>query len=248
MNAVRESRLCEYTVKNYESDFRKEIKPSALLGYFQEIAGEHAGEIGLGFQALREKGYFWVLSKIYVEVLSRPKFEDRVVVETWPHAPNKAIFERSFRVFGADGQVGVRAFSRWCVLEVGRERIVPSSRLESSLKTYRAEPAVAWDDWRIPEASGKGVPAFSLRIANSEYDLNYHVNNCKYADYVFNCFTVAELEARRLRSFQMNYVHQSHEGDCLDFYRSGDGEGGFVIEGIKNGAETVVAARVRFDD
>ena len=56
------------------------------------------------------------------------------------------------------------------------------------------------------------------------------------------------LEARRLRSFQMNYVHQSHEGDCLDFYRSGDGEGGFVIEGIKNGAETVVAARVRFDD
>lgn len=245
MTQPRDTLAREYTIKNIECDFRSEIRPSALLGYFQEVAGAHAAQIGIGYDALRAQGFYWVLSKIYVQVLRRPRFEEEIRVETWPHAPNKAIFERSFLLTGSGG-AEVRAFSRWCVLEGTRGRIVPCSRLSATLPSYRTDVSVPFDDWRIPEA-GRGEPAYSLRVANSEYDQNYHVNNCRYADHVFNCFSVAELEARRLSAFQMNYVHQSHEGDVLDWYRRDLGGGVFAVEGVKNGAETVVAARVCFD-
>ena len=77
--------------------------------------------------------------------------------------------------------------------------------------------------------------------------MNNHVNNIKYADYIFNCFSVAELKARRLKAFQIHYVKQSHENDVLDFYREERENGVFTIEGIKNGGEQVIAARVWFE-
>ncbi len=243
--AVKNQIERSYVLRNYETDFRCEIKPSAVLGFFQEAAGDHSVEMGLGFQDLAKQGYYWVLSKIYVEFMRRPMFGETVHVATWPHEPNKAIYERSFTMRGDDGELSVRAFSRWCILR-NDGRIVPCSRVAQPAMDFLTERAVSWEDWVIPTQAVLGEPDYALRVANSEYDLNRHVNNIKYADYVFNCFSVRELEAKRLRSFQLHYVKQSFENDHLAFYRQEIAEGDYVIEGIRNGDETVVTARVRF--
>ena len=235
----------ESVIKNYESDFLQRIKSSAILGLFQEIAAEHAEALGFGDSVLRGQGMFWVLSKIYVEIAERPVYMQKIKVDTWPHAPNKAIFERSFSVEDGAGKRLVSAFSRWCVLNA-QGRVVPASRISCKIGSFREDKSVLFEDWLVP-APEKRVPAFSLRIANSEYDLNYHVNNIKYADYIFNCFSVKELEARKLKNFQIHYVKQSHEGDVLDFYRQEIGTGVFAVEGVKNGGETVVTAKICFE-
>ena len=126
-------------------------------------------------------------------------------------------------------------------------RILPCSRIEQPEIDFREEKSVVFDDWAIPEVSRFGGAAFSLRIANSEYDLNRHVNNIRYADYVFNCFSVKELEEKDLKSFQLHYIKQTHENDLLEMYREEVAPGVFAIEGVKNGDETVVAARVCFE-
>ena len=236
-----------HVIKNFECDFRREIKPSAILGLFQEIAGEHSERMGLGFAALRAQGWFWVLSKMYVEIARRPKVGERLIVTTWPQSPNKAIFERSFTLADEGGAAAVRATSRWCVLCIDNGRIVPASMLPSPDLSYREEPAVRFEDWRILSLEERGEPAYEVRIGNADYDFNYHVNNIKYADYVFNCFSVCELEDRRLKSFQLNYVKQTHEGDRLALFRRDCTGGVSEIEGVKNGEEVVVSARVCFE-
>ena len=237
----------KFVLRNYETDFKQKLKPSAVLGYFQETAGDHSEEMGLGFDKLGREGRFWVLSKIYVEVDKLPSYRDEITVSTWPHLPNKAIYERSFSVTDAAGGSLLRAFSRWCILDAKNGRIVPCSGIEQPEIDFIGERAADFNDWRVDSVRQKSFPAFSLRIANSEYDLNNHVNNIKYADYIFNCFTVAELKAHKLKAFQIHYVKQSHENDVLDFYREEVGRGEFVVEGIKNGEEQVIAARVWFE-
>lgn len=233
-----------FTLRNYETDFLRRVKPSAVLGFFQETAGDHSEKMGMGYADLAAEGCFWVLSKIYVECERRPICGETLLVETWPHEPNKAIYERSFRVSDRDG-VAMRAYSRWCILRKNG-RIVPCSAITHPSIEYIAEKSVAFDDWRIPEITDREEPAFTIRVANSEYDFNYHVNNIKYADYIFNCFSVKELEEKVLHGFQIHYIKQSHEGDVLNFYRKEISENEYVVEGVKNGTETVVAARVYF--
>ena len=235
----------QYTVKNYESDFGQELKPSFLLGYFQEAAVAHSEEMGMGFDALRRQGRFWVLSKIWVELSGRPHCGEDVSVRTRPHEPNKAIYERSFFLEDAAGVCIARALSRWCVLDA-EGCIVPTAQVPHAEMELLGERALSECDWRIGEAAVQGAPAFSLRIANSEYDLNGHVSNIKYADYIFNCFSVEELRARRIRSFGLHFVKQSYEGDRLEFHREETEQGVFLVTG-KRGAETVVAAKVCFD-
>ena len=233
-------------VRSYETDFRQEIRPSSVLGLFQEIAGDHSQAMGLGFQKLGEQGRFWVLSKIYVEVDRKPASGEKVSVRTWPHRPNKAIYERSFTVCDESGQRLIGAESRWCILEKSG-RIVPCSRIEQPEIDFLEENCLEDIDWLIPRVVRASAPDFALIVANSEYDLNHHVNNIKYADYIFNCFSVKVLEARKLKNFQIHYVKQSHEGDVLDFYRQEIGTGVFAVEGVKNGGETVVTAKICFE-
>ena len=237
----------EFILRNYETDFKQELKPSAVLGYFQETAGDHSEEMGLGFAKLAQDGFFWVLSKIYVEVDRLPVFRDKITVATWPHVPNKAIYERSFSVQDEAGGSLLRAFSRWCILDGKTGRIVPCSKIEQPEIDFIDCRAADFNAWNIDAIQERESPSFSIKIANSEYDLNNHVNNIKYADYVFNCFSVDELKAYKLKAFQIHYIKQSHENDVLDFYRKKAGQSEYIIEGFKNGGEQVVAARVWFE-
>ena len=62
----------EFVLRNYETDFAGRIKPSAILGFFQETAGDHSQAMGMGNVDLAKHGFFWVLSKIYVSIERRP--------------------------------------------------------------------------------------------------------------------------------------------------------------------------------
>ena len=229
-----------------DTDFKRAMKPSAILNFFQEIAGMNSEEMGIGYSQLHPRGLFWVLSKIYVEMSGSVMYGDDIHIKTWPHIPNKAIFERSFSI-EKDGTTVARALSRWCLLDSVTGRIAHASQVEYRSGCLIERRAVDFFDWRIPLIEHKSEVAFFLKIAHSEYDLNYHVNNVRYADYIFNCFTIEELKQMKLRSFQINYVKQSYEKDRLSFYREKVGERVYVEESVKNDSETVISARVCFD-
>ena len=79
----------EYVLRASDFDKFGQIKPSAVLDLFQDAAGQHAEEIGVGFKAMLERSYLWVLTRIKFKILSCPKSYQKVIVKTWPLAPNR---------------------------------------------------------------------------------------------------------------------------------------------------------------
>ena len=239
-------------VKNLEVgycdvDFKEQLKPSVLLKYFEEAATRSAEELGFGYSFCKENGFAFFLTEIHVEVLRMARVQDKIRIKTWPLKPSFVVFNREYQISDDRDNVLIAATSRWGLVDLKEGKILPSKTVEGQdYSTYRTDKAL--------EVSGKmkrfdpieGYLAYSMTVANSEYDHNMHVNNTRYADYVFNCFTVKQLKENTLKSFALSYVKQCHEGEIIRFYRKDDGKETLVC-GVNESDEIVMRAEVVFN-
>ncbi len=236
----------DFKSKYLEVDFKDELKPSSILAFMQEVASSSADELGFGYDGfLKENGYGFITSNSYVKIHKPIKLE-KLTANTWPAIPRRVIFDRYYEFFNSNGELCVSALSRWCLIDFSSNKILPSSVLKNQdYSTYNTDKAVEFSSWKMePFDRENSKLKFSLTIANSEYDHYMHVNNTKYADYVFNVFSVNELRERFVDSFQINYVKQTHEGDTLSFYRNDITENEVAVYGLDQNGEIVVSSKI----
>lgn len=238
-----------FRVSHRDADFKDELKISSSLAYMEQVAADSAEELGFGYTYLKPKGYAFMLCNLYCEFLQPVRFGDELTLSTWPTPPSHVIFGREYTARSADGLRGFNASSRWCLADLTTGKLLPSKTIENQeYSTYNTERSIEGVVWRIPTCSVEEADLrFSIKIANSEYDRNMHVNNTKYADYCLNCFSVAELNEKRLKSFAISYVKQCREGDFLRFFRKEISPDCYCVQGLNERNEVVALAKVVFD-
>lgn len=170
-------------------------------------------------------------------------------LKTWPLPPSYATFGREYQITDVNGEVFVNASSRWCLIDVKAGKLLQSKAIDNQdYSTYNTARVLQDVKWKIPAfALEEGELRFSMIVANSEYDHNMHVNNAKYADYCFNCFTIAELASRKVKRFSLSYIKQCKEGDSLSFYRREQEDGSFLVQGFNEKRELVVQSCILFE-
>ena len=73
----------KYKIEISDIDYNKRLKLSALFSYFQDTACEAIEKLGIGIETIaNEYGVFWVLIKMYVEVIKYPLWNDEIIIET----------------------------------------------------------------------------------------------------------------------------------------------------------------------
>lgn len=237
-----------FRVRYCDVDFKDELKPSTLLAFLEEAACYSADELGFGYSYVKPRNLAFVVSNVCCS-FTRPirLFEKDVCVKTWPLPPSYVTFGREYQLCVGD-EIVVNASSRWCLLDLLDGKIASSKRIEGQdYSTYNTDRALDVARWKIPTFSlEEGEASFSIRVANSEYDHNMHVNNTRYADYCFNVFTVAELAEKSLRYFAISYIKQCYEGDVLTFYRKQTELNQYLVQGVNADGEIVVQAQICF--
>ena len=191
---------CEESYKTdfCDVDFKDELKISALLSRFESIASKSADELEFGYKYLKEHGYAFFLAEIRC-VLSRavPLYET-LLLRTWPTPPSYVVFGREYEGYAESGEKILSATSRWCAVEFSTGKLLtPKAFPEQDYRNaeiYDPAKSGAPQTKTAKLSTGEGEKKFSIKIANSEYDHNMHVNNTHYADYCLNCFSVAELD------------------------------------------------------
>jgi len=73
-----------YEVRGYDCGYGGPLTPLALANFFQEAAGAHASQIGIGMEDLWAKGLTWMLSRIDIRIESLPQAGQTVIARTWP--------------------------------------------------------------------------------------------------------------------------------------------------------------------
>lgn len=217
MNKIFES---AYNLRAADFDRWERLRPSSILDLFQDVAGRHANELGVGFLPMMEKNIVWVIVKVRFRVLKQARMYQSVRIRTWPLPPERIGYQREYVIADENGENIVEGSSEWVLMDFESRRIVAGGNvypLEEHCMDRVFEDK--FPRLRSFEAEGDG---YSLLPPYSDFDMNGHVNNTKYANFVLDAIVPGEDEV--LRSFQMDYHREVLPGEKLSilFRRDGD--------------------------
>ena len=168
-----------YHVRSYECDRNNNLRILTLMNIFQDMADNHACEMGLGMEYVLSKGLAWVGSNYVLEIDRLPRMHENIRSETWPSEEKRIGAIRDFEVFGENEQSIIRASSQWILIDLDRKRPVG---LRENLPEYEALPqhSLATDFPKLPEIQRIDEEA-KFRVRFDDIDINKHVNNAVYA-------------------------------------------------------------------
>jgi medium-chain acyl-[acyl-carrier-protein] hydrolase len=106
-----------YKIKSYDVDCEQKLKLPSLFNYLQEVAGNQAESIGVGFEVLKQKNLFWVLSRMKIQIHNMPKWNDEIIVYTWPKGIDKLFALRDFEITNNEGKLLISATSCWLLID-----------------------------------------------------------------------------------------------------------------------------------
>lgn len=180
-----------FKVRSYECGRDGRASLPTICNYLQEAASLNAEEFGFSKSDFNAVGndITWVLTKMRVKMARYPKWEEDVTVTTFPRSGRKVVAWRDFVVSdGRGGVLGV-ATTEWMIIDLATRKVVaiPQSVFDKA-NTVR-EPVLGnepFTRFRFPEIAEDAARApMELVAQNSHIDLNGHVNNVHYVEWMF---------------------------------------------------------------
>ena len=232
----------EIVVAVGDTDFNGQVKPSAVMGYCQDIAAEHATMLGLGYKDLIAEGLAWVMIRMSLKIFKSPKIGESLVIKTFPEKPKKLDVNRGYYIYNTAGELVISASSKWCVIDTRTHKIGRLDQLFAKYTDSDYIPNEPFDDANrkigaLPD-SGAVIPApFIVQV--TDLDQNFHMNNARYGDMVLNACGVQTLKENRIARVDLNFMSQLFIGDKYEIYKARTGNITF-IEARKSGANDVI--------
>jgi len=196
------------------------IRPAAILDLFQDMASLHANILGVGFDDLVKKNYYWIVSSIEFEQLRQFKSITYVKVKTWPKEKNRLEFIREFTISDLDGNLLVKGVSTWVLIDINTRRLTRGDDIkftgeyssETNYPNYRRRKISLLNDNIIKE--------WDYKVLATDLDHNGHMNNAKYADVVYNGLT----DDRAVKKIHISFLHESLLNDNIHmcYYKNDD--------------------------
>jgi len=225
------------------SDFDKNetLTPRAILELFQDAAGAHAEEIGIGFHELLNKNLLWVITRTKFVIEKKIERYSTVKIKTWPLSPQRFIFRREYVMYNADGEVAVRGSADWMVINSETRTLTSGESVFPANAEYITELSLDEKLRKIRDIEGE-VTESAATPKFCDIDLNGHVNNTRYADFAINAINP---DKRKIKSFQIDYHKEVLEGEELKLTVTENAET-YVVKGENTEGEKKFTCEVIF--
>jgi len=231
----------EFYLRTSDFDLNKNIKPSAVLDVFQEIASVHAIELGVGFDDLIENQLLWVLVRVKFEIVKAPEIHSKIIAKTWPLPAGRVSLQREYLIEDEEGNPLIKGTSEWVTMHLQTRKLVQNG-VVYPLEEFCEDKNFPEKTRRVSdfEANGEGI---EIKPSFCDIDENKHVNNIKYADFVLNAYSPHENE--KISLFQIDFHKEIKMGDSISVFLKNE-EGALLAKGEREGGEKMFSCAVTF--
>jgi acyl-ACP thioesterase len=204
-----------FKVHTYDADFKNQLKINSIFNMMQDIASRHAEELGVGWKDLQSSGLFWALSWVKIEFSDYPKFEDSIKIKTWPKGKYRLFALRDFIMSDDKNNIFCRAATAWLLVNVKSKRVNDLKNLPKNIPYLSGEHALT----DLPEKitlENRKENIFKKHVVYTDIDLNLHVNNEKYIEFILNCYSLEYHSENNIKSLQVSFLSETKCGDNLE--------------------------------
>jgi acyl-ACP thioesterase len=219
---------------------------SSLLDFLQTIAGKHADILHFGITDLNRENDTWVLSRLRVDIDRWPHQGEELILKTWPKGVDRLFAVRDFMLYDMLGNVIVRAASYWLVIDKKTKR----PKMMSNIFTALDYPLLSAIDNKLGKTPALQHPEYSseIMVSENEIDINGHVNNIWYADWIMKVLPNSIKEEKKITSFEINYLSEVlvNETIKIELGRS-DNNKNLMLGSLIRGDREVCRVKISFE-
>ncbi len=200
----------EYRVHVYETGPDGNLSLYSLFNYLQDIASDHAIRLGFGRDDLMIQNRFWVLSRIYAEISRMPKWDETILLRTWPNGTDRLFALRNFEAVYPDGSRLASATSSWLILDRTTKKVQrPDAILSKFYSDLIPNQSPIRYASKLEPAVENDISSSSYKIKVSDLDINLHTNNVRYLTWVSDCYSLDFVMKNVPMSAEINYLAES---------------------------------------
>lgn len=193
----------DYRLRWMDFDRYGRVQPFALFDMCQDVATVHAEQMGFSRDVVISRGVFWAVVRQKLEIVKDPRHFQKLTVRTWPHTMTRVSFLRDFFISDEEGDLLVKATSEWVLVDLETRKFASVKDFFGDLEDLDDARAFERKPRKLPTFEEGNRPVVEVVPSYSDLDLNGHVNNAKYADFVVNALNPGE--AGSLKTMQIDY-------------------------------------------
>ena len=236
----------QYTVTELHADCFDRCKPSSILRFAQDAAGEHCVKLGADWDSMAAKNYFWAVIRQKLVIARLPRTGETVTLKTWP-MPARAAYPRATEGFDENGNSLFKLISIWVIMDMttrtmvlpGKSGIdVPGTVFGTELKAPGSLSAGEYEEEAL------------RTVTFSELDINGHMNNARYLDWLCDLRSAEFHRDHPMKEVTVCYMSEALEGQQLRLsYTDGEDlqlDGSLTGTGVSAGHTRIFSAHAKF--
>ena len=190
-------------------------KPSELLRFAQAAAEAHCRDLGADWETMAAKNYFWAVIRQKMEITRLPQAGETITVKTWPMPTTRTAYPRSTIAYDEAGNECFRSISLWILMDAGSRAMVLPGK-----SGVEVGGLLRGCELRAPSSMlPREMAECEERIVRyTDLDINGHMNNCRYLDWVEDLLPSAFHAGHELREFTLCYMSEVMENEPVQLH------------------------------
>jgi len=195
------------------ADMNGHIKLPDVILLSLQVSGMQSIELGVSDKAILEDyNLVWIITDYDIEVVRLPRFAEEITIETEALSYNRLFCYRRFTIYDEAGQELIHMIATFVLMD------------RDSRKVHAVEPEIVapyQSDFdkkliRGPKYESLNEPiSKDYHVRFYDLDMNGHVNNSKYLDWIFEVMGADFLTQYIPKRINLKYVKEVRPGGVI---------------------------------
>ncbi|AKP66953.1 acyl-[acyl-carrier-protein] thioesterase [Companilactobacillus ginsenosidimutans] len=187
----------------YLSNFTGDIKISALLDVMLLASENQLKQKNADSVSMVKRGLGWVVTQYHMDIDKMPEVGQKLQVSTRATSYNKFFFYRDFWIDDMDGNRMVTLESAFVIIDINKRKIVSAAdNLQDMFGSRQTNKIKRFARLKAPDAFDSKNPQ---HIGYYNIDVNRHVNNTYYFDWMVDSLDIEFIATHRIKSMDIKY-------------------------------------------